>query len=684
MQSKPVRFWILYAALAALILLRLLPFVTGFGPLWGVAHLTFLPVGYTIAYCVLGAIALTLPLLGFSSAWGNRLAASFSTVIFDGQFGLTIRFGIVAGLGVLFWVFSMPTHFLGDGYPYIANLGGTAGHWVKWTEGATMQAVLAMQSLLGGTSEANAETAFRIISVLSGVVCTWFFLLIARAMSDQPALRLLTFVALFLSPTLLLFFGYVESYPLLWGPIAGFLFFSLAYIQTGKGAVGAAVCLMLATAVHLQSMIFYPAILYLVFSRGKGLRHFKRYKAVLLITGGVLTIALITTFVYKYTTDLSFENFFLRPFIGKPIDPDYAIFSPSHLIDILNLILLVSPCLVLLVVSTDLIHRKLRTDAGATFLGILSAVSLLFLFVIDPSLSMPRDWDLFAICLLPSTLVALRTLSERKIVTLACLWPSIIIASLMFTLPYLLVNLNTERSISYVKRLIDANPRKSMGLMTIVGVYYRNVGDQAHSDSMFIGMKSAYPNLIHSIRVRKAILEGNLAEAEREFSCVVPDPFWKEYHLCLAALYNAKGQYDSALAHALTAVQLQRYYDQGYETLGRTYMLRNELNKALEALRIGYSLNARDAGLLTDIATVHEWQGKHDSTLYYAKQLYEVDSTSDQASCLLARGYYFAGDRQRALLFGRRFFAMAQRYPEYEKVKAELIQLMPELSQPLP
>jgi len=679
MQSKPASFWILYTTLAVLILLRLLPFVTGFGPLWGVAHLLFLPIGDVIAYCVLGALLLALPLWHRSAVWGDWIALSFSRVLYQSHLGWAARLGVAVACGVLFWVFSMPTHFLGDGYPYLANLGSTTGNWVKWTEGGAMQAVLALQTFIGKTSQATAELAFRILSVGSGVVAIWFFLLIARAISENPVKRLLTFVALTLSPTLLLFFGYVESYPLLWGPTEGFLFFSLARLETGRGAMGAAVCLALATVAHLQALIFFPTFLYLLLSRGKGQELVRRFKALFWALGGLAVILLGVLFYRKYTGDLYFQNLFLWVFEGKPVAPDYAILSLSHFRDIVNELLLVAPLLPVLLILSFGGWRKDHPGKATLYLAILSASTLLFLAVIDPSITMPRDWDLFAICALPLTMFAVAAIPERKAAAVRPLLVSFSLAALLFTLPGLVVNLDRDRSINHFKAIIDAFPDKSLGSTAILGTYYRSEGDRARSDSCANRMQQMYPRLYQMRKARQAIADNDPRSAEAYFRLIKPDVFWKDYHLFLAEWYMKINKLDSALAHAEAAIQLQRYYQPGYLTLGLVHMARNELTEALDALQFGLSLDNRNASTLLNTAVVYSRLNQQDSAFAYAKRLYEVDTTSVLGARLLARGYYYAGDRPNALLQARRYLDMGGRSPEYKKMTDELLQMMPEL-----
>lgn len=684
MQSRPSSFWILYTTLAALILVRLLPYVTGFGPLWGLAHLIFLPLGYTIGYCALGAIALALPWWSKSTIWGERLAGWISGSLYESRFGSAVRIGTAVVFGALFWTFSMPTHFLGDGYPYLANLGSTAGTWVKWTEGGAMQAVLAIQSVAGTTSQSTAEFAFRILSVGSGVITIWFFLLIARLLSDNPVARILGSLALLLSPALLLFFGYVETYPLMWGPLAGFLYFSLARIRTGRGATGAAICLLLAAAAHLMALIFVPAFLYVIFSRGRGLELFKKFKTPAIALFGAAAVALAALFYLKYTGDLYFQNLFLWPFSGKPIAPGYAIFSVPHLRDVVNELLLVSPLLPILLVLAWGGTAKLKQNRSAVLLGIGSICVLVFLLVFDPSLTMPRDWDLFAICGLPVTLFLLAVIPKRNLASVLPLVISLAIASLLFLLPNLMVNLDRNRSITEFKSIIDSFPEKSLGSMAILGTYYRMEGDHRRNDSCESRMQQVYPRLYQMRKARQAIADRNLRAADLYFSQIKPDKYWKDYHLFLAERFMYVNQLDSALIHAQLAIQLQRYNAPSYVTLGLVYMQRNDLPMALETLRRGLSMDSRLPSLLLNLSVICAWSGQNDSSLAYAQRLYDADSTSELGSCLLARGYYFAGNRAQALVYARRYLDIGRGSEEYDKLKGELIQLMPELGSAAP
>ena len=79
-----------------------------------------------------------------------------------------------------------------------------------------------------------------------------------------------------------------------------------------------------------------------------------------------------------------------------PGTPDYTLFSPTHLWDIANQLLLLIPILPALLIIAFL--RPMRSfEPFDLFLLFFSIGGLVFLFGIEPGLGMARDWDLFAL-----------------------------------------------------------------------------------------------------------------------------------------------------------------------------------------------------------------------------------------------------------------------------------------------
>ena len=225
--NRPSSFFPSLAILLLIVLLRIIPYMIPEARTWGFNHLIFLPDSYSVIFFVVAAIALIIPFLKSSEKWGEALTDWFSNLFFEGRLKYLYRIIFIAIMTVLFIVFAAPTHFLGDGYSLLSNIGSDTGTFIKWSEQGVTWILLGVQSLIGPKNIDNALTAFRIISVFSGIITIWMFFLIAEIAGSNNLKRFLIFFILTFSAVALMFFGYVESYPILWIGFSAFLYFCL-------------------------------------------------------------------------------------------------------------------------------------------------------------------------------------------------------------------------------------------------------------------------------------------------------------------------------------------------------------------------------------------------------------------------------------------------------------------------
>jgi hypothetical protein len=677
MPKKLNDFWPAYLALVLLVGIRFLPLAVGSTWLWGVVQLTLLPMPFLIGYAVFGVIALVLPLLPNAEARGERLGGQFSQIFYESKSHLWARFGLMAVAGALFALLPMPTHFLGDGYTYLANMASSTGHFVKWSEAGGMWVILGVQSLLGAKSEATARMAFEIVAVISGIVTIWFYFMIAKVVAEDKVGRAVAFLALLLSSSMLLFFGYVESYAIVWGPVAGFIYFSLLYAKEGKGIGPAIICLVIATIFHLQAGMYYPAVGFLLLSRGAGLTMYRRYKN--LIWGGVVVIVALVMVLFwrEFRANLAFENMFL--FGGKPLDEKYWVLSWRHLADMLSVLLLVSP--IGLVVKVMVIANRERKiiEPISVYLGLLSVGSMLFLLLIDPGLSMPRDWDLFALCGLAPTVWLLFLMGQATGETLKKLAPGLVVALVIFAVPFLAVNLDRERSLEEVKQIINDNPEKSFGTISILETYYRVRGEKRVLDSLASIRQAQYPEFYTMSQAFYLLHSGKLREAEQLFNTLKPNRFLKDYHAFLAEAALRKGWTDSAVVHAEACIQLQPYYDRSYMTIGSAYLQSRQPEKALEILRRGYNLNRQNVPVIVGVGAAHLALGNFDSTLVYCRLALAQVSDAPEAFYIMAQAYVGLGNQAEAMRNARKYLEVGVGTEGYQMYSKVLFELLPEL-----
>jgi tetratricopeptide (TPR) repeat protein len=384
-------------------------------------------------------------------------------------------------------------------------------------------------------------------------------------------------------------------------------------------------------------------------------------------------------YIYKFSTDLVVQNIFLFPFSGKPLYPDYAAYSARHLSDILNLFLLVYPVgLVTLAVSGKGGWTRILAPT-TVYLGLLAVGSLLFLLLVDPGLSMPRDWDLFCSCWIAPMLLILHLLPGSCLTSLKRLAPSLVLSSVLLVLPWLMANLDTDRSIEEAKQIIDTNRDKSFGTISLLKFWYQTEGDTVRADSVEQVRAARYAWFYIGRQAWADLETGNLDLAEREFRSVPSDRYSREYHQFLAELEMRRQQYDSALYHAEMETRLAPYYDQGYTTLSSVYYCRHEPDKAMAALREGLSLNSESVSLTVGLAANFATFGQFDSTNYYGLRAIELDSTAVQPYFYLAQANDGLGDRRRALVYARKFISLGAGSAAHSGYRKQIEEEFPEL-----
>lgn len=644
--------------------------------MWGFNHLILLPGIYTAIYIILGVLTMLLLFLPHSKKWSESFIDWFSNAFYDSPRKYINRLIFILIMAALFILFPQPVFFFGDGYQSLANIASETGNFIKWSEKGITFILMTIRSLVGGQDQQSALTAFRIVSVTSGVVSIWFYFLIAELAGDDKTKRALYFTVSFFSGSLLLFFGYVENYPLLWIAISGFIYFGIRYFKKDKGLFGSGLFLAFGLFIHLLMVIFIPAYIYLIFSKGKGLTLYSRLRFYL--WGAIIIIAVGTVYLFfkKYNSDLYFENIFLPLFKGKPIDPDYALLRVPHLLDILNQLLLLSPLILLLFILSVGNIFKIMKNKAEIYLALTAIGALAFLFVIDPGLTMPRDWDLFSLSAFPAVLLSIALLDKNHISALKKMILPLMIFLAVSTVPYLVLNLSREGSIRYIKHIIDGDIKKSMGSVVILRDYYKKNGRMREADSVNNINNTAFPNFTKMNEAMAAVKKGDIPTARQLIAGITPNKFSKDYHHLLYFYYLTQRNYSAALDEIKKSIQVQKYYFASYLLLSMNYGLLNQPDSALEALRTGYGLNNSYWEILLGLANLHLQYNHPDSTIYYCEKILAHNPDDPSAFYLLARAYKGKGMMDMVRLNADKYFRYGPHDPLYKERSEELQRLI--------
>jgi tetratricopeptide (TPR) repeat protein len=648
-------FLISYLILVSLYLLHLAPLFFTESRMWGFNHLIFLPPTFAVVFMLISIILLALPFLPFTKKWGERLVAGFIAIFYESRRKYLYRLIFISFMVVMFIIFRAPTHFLGDGYSLIANLGSLGGTFLKATEKGVTMILLGIQSLYGPKNQETSLWAFQTVSIISGAITIWFFFLIAGVISAEKMRRFLSFGAMVGSGVLLLFFGYTENYPMLWTAAVGFIYFGLHHLKTGRGFIWAGLFLALGLFIHLQMAIFVPAFVYMIFARGKGLRFYRTYRTALWGIGGLVILAGSFLFIRQYNANLYIQNMFL-PFIsGKPVDPDYAVFSLPHIADLINLMMLLSPAFLLFLIWAIMSRPFANKKESVIFLGLLALGGLVFIIIIDPTLGMTRDWDLFSMggigfTLLLTALIGVKCLdiAGRLLLPLAAL---LIIAPAL----YLTSLLNEPASVQHAKYMVNLDEKKSYSTLYTLHTYYKDRGDSAAADSVNLVGNIYYPDMVKMTRAAAALENGDSKTAMQIAATITSNKFSWKYHHLLSASYFIDRNFQLALEEADRALQLEKYNYQIYATRGMIFIALKQYDKALYELRLGYNLNSRHPLLLQGLTGLFYYRHIYDSCIYYAEKLLAIDSADFLVPYFLSKTYIDLGQIEPALEYKEKY-----------------------------
>jgi tetratricopeptide (TPR) repeat protein len=447
---------------------------------------------------------------------------------------------------------------------------------------------------------------------------------------------------------LLLFFGYVESYPPAWAAFSGFVCFSLRYITIGRGLIFSSIFLIIGIVFHLQLALYIPAFIFLLISRGPGQKFYEKYRHPIRIMIGFSIGLAFYIFVRKYQSDLYFENIFLPLFNGKPLAPYYALLSLPHLADIANQLLLLSPLLPLIAVLSLRRFWNISLGKKEMFLSITAVFGLIFLFIIDPKLGMPRDWDLFSFSALAPTLLLISLIPERMTINLQRFIPSIGIFLIAALLPYLAINLDRDSSVNYFKYMINLDMPKSQSSWNTLRDYCNLNGDPRSADSLDYYFCINFPNENKMDLAFSALDNNNLELAETLLSLIKPDRLSSNYHNLKSEIYYHQGNTGPALVELKKAIQLRQYDALLYYNLSIIYAASKQYEEAYVALKKGYGFDSTHNEILTGLAGYHLILGDPDSMEIYARKLIGLDSTNHYAYQLLSEMYDLRNNRKLA------------------------------------
>ncbi|MCP4568194.1 MAG: hypothetical protein GY841_11505 [FCB group bacterium] len=655
-ESFQARNQILYPILILLWSIHFLPFLWPDARLWGINHLLFLEPYFTIIFVVVGIIGLVLliPSMGRRVVvWFERVAGATM------ESGCEIRWLLIAVMSIpIFWFLRMPTNLLGDGYTVINNIGNDLPVIFKWSEiGAIWVVHLVSQILPWGGLE-QGEYAFAIVSVLSGSVTLLVFLFLANEIGRTPIERLFAVCMFICSGWMLLFFGYAENYPILWPFMTGYILFSIQYIKGKKNLLWPTVMLAIALILHLQTLFFLVSYPVLLFSRGTGKRLYRRYRWLIWSGAGILLTVAMILFIKKYNQQLEFQMHFLPLITGRPLTPNYTIFSFQHLVDIINELSLLIPLWPVLVYFGVQCKIKGSLNKINGFLMAFGLGGLCFLFIIDPRIGMGRDWDMFALTGLGPLILVLRQIYSdgdriRRFI------PALTVMSLILILPFFITNLSYSSSLEYVKWNLRLDQPLSKAGIVMLQNYYLNIGNTKASDSLVQRSNELFPDDNWDESALALAQSGDYVQAMALVeSKLKKDPYSPKTFNVRGQIYNLMGHYNNAISDMEQAVRLAPDNHVFLSELAKIYQYAGQYERMMEALRRAQRYDLNYNMMLRGMTMGFYALKQYDSAFVYAGKLVQIEPTYKTAYLVAGASAAKLGLRSQTIKLLNRYLEM--------------------------
>lgn len=441
-----------------LVLLRLLAAQFPEARLWGISFGAYLPIWVQVVVAALGLL-LCSPLL-------YRLYSLKADLV---QRWNPIPLSVLAAAGgaVLFWTLSMETSFLGDGAVYLAEhfryvRGLPVSEDVLYSLGsAPLSAWLLAQGALlltnpdaVGTLSEQPQLVFWLSGALYGALFIAAVLLIGARIEKSGSSRLGLYALLLATPGSLFFFGYVEYYSLPFVLLGLYLLTTLAVHRGHIKAPWLVVIFIIMCAAHFMMVVLLPGMIVtlLAVRGGTRLQAHLTLRNVLLFTGGVLSLGGIFYFASGIATEGSRSILSLSPFGEGKTTQSYTLLSSWHLIDVVNMLLLVAGPAALTLFFIPWKDRKWNAAELVALLHVIFPAFLLFFGY--TSFGMARDWDVNAGFGLAMGMFAFTMLQRSETPRRSYLLYLIAGASIVALLPWIAVNVSTASSVERYRHLM--------------------------------------------------------------------------------------------------------------------------------------------------------------------------------------------------------------------------------------
>jgi len=623
----PVRQSAIFAAYYAVLVVFL---AASFFPehrLWGVNWWAYFPGYVPFILFAIGSVAPIVMRLvlrrGELDIDDNQVSADRSSKYFIIVFSLTVLYGLA------FYLLRARTHFLGDGYQ-ILSLLTSDNPFIKPTERGEALVHLWVKSLVGDTGGASALLSYQIVSISAGVLFLIAVAWVSKRLFDRTIDRVLFWLGLASSGYMLLFFGYVENYSLF---VLSVAVYSLMGLLVVRGKINRWLILpvvVLPIFFHVLGVTLIPSAIYLLVAKSKlGNTLARLNRKTKLLLGVIAAVILASLFYYFYSTNYFFRFAFVPLFENRFTVEGYTLLSFKHLLDYFNLLVLLLPSLPI-VVATLLFSpmQKVFRQREYRYLMVLMLSTLGAIFILDPKLGMPRDWDLFSFCGIPlvvlSYYILLDYYKDKKqylaILTLA------ILVGFLSLIPRVISQTSTQVSLAHFKDYLCLDKRKNRSARLLLINHYERLGDEAAAQLEIEKTMRDFPEKQHINRARAFFKQRRFVEAINWCEkAIKTDPVCFDAYVIAGVCFLESDKNDIAQTLLEIADGLNPYNPIVLNNLGTTYLRKGEFRRAEKVLIQSVKYDPGFDKPLYSLANLYVYRGDIDKSFTYFEKLESIE-----------------------------------------------------------
>jgi tetratricopeptide (TPR) repeat protein len=431
-------------------LLRILAIVVNTPRWWGLNYLRY----FSPAWIVLLSVAVVLPALPAAGKAAGRILR-----ILDSPSGKWVHAVTIVLVLAAIFLFPMKTFYLGDGsiiVPEVYKLGKIPGYHSALLAnlpsapfaGMVITAIsVSTPFIFRALGFGIPDTALFPFHILS-LICVVALGVATTLVRDVGARWIMLLGLLGLGGTLL-FFGYVEFYPVVYVAVVFYLLLAERCIEGKTPMWKVILAYLVALASHYMTLALLPSLLYLVAIR-------RLPSAGKLVSGKALVYACLSVVVIWVALYGAFGLYdsssrIIMPLVAQRSPAgvqSYALLTPEHLLDLVNLPLLlcIVPLTFLIVVALSKPANRLMDSALSRFYVISLFFFAMFVIFGNTAFGLARDWDITALAGLIIGLGVYRAVLPRIGKDASNAGLRLAIASCAFVLPWIISNVDPGMS----------------------------------------------------------------------------------------------------------------------------------------------------------------------------------------------------------------------------------------------